>query len=180
MDSMYIWLGIDIDDQLLEVKTKVSAIEKQLHFLHSNFTLPFHISLKISFPIDDSLYETVIQDLTNIYKNIHSFDVEVKGVEYHQTICWIKMKENKLLNEIHDILNHIFLEKYKVPLHEYDLDYQFHTTLFMDEDEKKVHQGYQFIRDISLPQILKVNKLIVGTSPNGKLGTYHVIKEYML
>lgn len=178
--KMFIWLGIDVDNQLLEIKKKANIIEKELNFNHSNFTLPFHISLKMSFNLDDSLFEKVLDDVLSIYQAIKPFEVEVKGIENNHTICWIRMKENEKLNEIHDLLNKHFLEKYNIPLHEYDLDYLFHTTLFMDEDENKINQAYLLIKNSSLPKLLRVNKMIIGGSPSGALGTYKVFKEITL
>lgn len=177
---MYIWLGIDVDNQLLEVKKKAHIIEKELNFKHSNFTLPFHISLKMSFNLDESLFENVLSDVISIYQEIKPFEVEVKGIENNHTICWIKMKENEKLNAIHDLLNKHFLEKYNIPLHEYDLDYLFHTTLFMDEDENKINQAYLLIKKAQLPKVLHVNRMIIGGSPTGTLGTYKVFKEIIL
>ncbi len=177
---MYLWLGINVDQQLSEVKERVKDIEQKLNFSHSNFTLPFHISLKMSFPIEDNCFEMITNDIQKIYQNIHPFNVEVQGIEYKDTICWIKMKENKNLDEIHDLLNEFLLKKYSIPLHEYDLDYQFHTTLFMDDDSAKVKQAYQFIKDAHVEKVLKINKMIIGGSMSGTLGTYKVYKEYLL
>lgn len=177
---MFMWLGIDVDDQLQEIKKEASIIENKLYFLHSNLTIPFHISLKMSFNVDEQLFDHIMTDVINIYKRFHSFEIEVKGIENNDTICWIKMKENQTLNEIHDILNDFLLKKYHIPLHEYDLDYQFHTTLFMDEDKDKVSKAYQLIQHAPVPKVLRVNKMIIGRSPNGALGTYHVFKEYLL
>ena len=50
---MYIWLGINVSDQLREVEAKAREVEDRIGFANSNFTLPPHVSLKISFPVQD-------------------------------------------------------------------------------------------------------------------------------
>lgn len=177
---MYGWIGIDVDSQLSEIKAKASVIERKLGFLHSNFTLPFHISLKMPFDIEDELWGKIVEDVLGIFQTLQPFEVEVSGIEYLETICWIKMKDNQKLSEAHKLLYDFLLRKYDVPLHEYDLDYQFHTTLFMDDDKSKVLEAYNSIKNEPLPKVLKINKLIIGSSPNGALGTYQVNKEFLL
>lgn len=49
---MYIFLEIDVDEQFTEVKSKANIIDKDIGFKNSYFTLPLHISLKVSFKID--------------------------------------------------------------------------------------------------------------------------------
>ena len=174
---MYIWLGIDVDSQLNEIKQEAKRVEREIGFIHSNFTLPLHISLKISFKIDDNLVDKLISDISNFFNTIKPFDIQVEGIEYDQTITWIRMKNNQSLNLIHDELNKFLLEKYDIPLHEYDLDYKFHTTLFMDDDSCKVKKAYDLIKTFEVPLTLRANKFLIGKSKEGKLGTYKVFKE---
>ena len=68
------------------------------------------------------------------------------------------------------------LEKYNIPLHEYDLDYKFHTTLFMDDDWEKVKQAYRKIRHMKLPARLTAERFVIGVSASGALGTYRIYK----
>lgn len=174
---MYIWVGINVDDQLIEIKEKARIIEKNLKFNHSNFTLPFHISLKMSFNINSEDYKSVVNDLTNYFLTLEQFIISVKGIEYENTITWIMMNCNQNLNNIHDQLNKLLADKYHIPLHEYDLDYKFHTTLFMDDDKEKVKKAYDLIKDNLIPSSLVANRFLIGMSEEGKLGTYRVIKE---
>jgi 2'-5' RNA ligase len=171
---MYIWIGINVDDQLKKIKERSFAIEKKLGFKNSNFTLPLHISLKISFEVDDSVYSSVIRTIAEYYQKLNAFEVDVKGIENHEEIIWIRMLSNESINKIHDDLNEILKNKFNVGLHEYDLDYKFHTTLFMDNDSEIIDKAYDLIRNEDLPSKLIVNKFVIGTSESGKLGSYSV------
>lgn len=174
---MFVWCGVNVDSQLAEVKCVAREIEQNLHFQHSNFTLPFHVSLKMSFEVSKQTAEAVKNDLAEFFSQICPFEVEVDCIEYSQNICWIRMKECGELNAIHDKLNEFLLCKYGVPLHEYDCDYKFHTTLFMDDDVEKVREAYERVKNCPLPQKLCANVFDIGESPQGKLGTYKVVKE---
>lgn len=174
---MYLWLGINVDNQLQDIQKIAKKIEKEIGFENSNFTLPWHISLKMSFYIQKEQYSAIIDDIICFYQSIQPFEIEVKGIEYDQNICWIMMKENQFLNQIHDQLNQMLLEKYHIPLHEYDLDYKFHTTLFMDKDENKVKEAFNAIKDRKIPSKLHAFLFVIGSSDSGKLGSYRLTHE---
>ena len=174
---MYIWIGIDVDQPLSEVRRQAMAIDRELQFQNSCFTLPLHISLKMSFEIEDSLANDVISTIEAYYQSVSPFDVKIKGLEKDQVIVWIRMMENRRLNKLHDDLNQLLMEQFDVGLHEYDMDYKFHTTLFMDQDLDKIALAYQQIKHVSLPEVLRANRFVIGTSKSGALGTYSVIKE---
>ena len=175
---MYVWIGIDVDSQLLEIKERVREIENEIRFVNSVFTLPLHISLKISFAIEDNIFESVKNDLLSVFATTESFNIDVSGIEHENNICWIRMQRSAHLDTLHDKLNVILLEKYGVPLHDYDMDYKFHTTLFMDNDFVKVQQAYNELGNASVPSTLIANKFVIGTSESGALGTYKVVYEY--
>ena len=175
---MYIWIGIDVDSQLTEIKEKAIAAERRIGFCNSNFTLPLHISLKISFPIADELFIEVKDDIVAILNEYEAFEIDVCGIELFENICWIRMHRNLDLDDIHDKLNKILLEKYGVPLHEYDTDYKFHTTLFMDKDPSKVLDAFNALHGVEAPSKLIAERFVIGTSESGALGTYRVVFEY--
>lgn len=176
--NMYVWIGIDVDSQLAQIKEKARAIEEKIGFENSNFTLPLHISLKISFPVDSNLFDDVKADIIRVFDESDPFEIYVEGIECHENICWIMMKRNLYLDRIHDRLNTLLLEKYGVPLHEYDMDYKFHTTLFMENNSDKIRDAYSGLYGVCIPKTLMAKKFVIGTSDSGSLGTYRVVYEH--
>jgi hypothetical protein len=67
-------------------------------------------------------------------------------------------------------------DKYGIPLHEYDLDFIFHTTLFMDGDKEKINAAHTLLGDLNLPETLEANTFVIGKSETGENGTYRVYK----
>ena len=174
---MYIWVGIEVESQIAEIKKSAFEIEKKIGFENSNFTLPMHISLKISFPVNDSVANDVIYDIEQLYRLVTPFEIDVDRIECYENISWIRYKQNDKIDEIHDRLNAMLFEKYGVGLHEYDCDYKFHTTLFMENNEEKIRMAYEMIKNVYLPKMISVNKLLIGVSESGKLGSYRVFRE---
>ena len=174
---MYIWIGINVDDQLASIKPQVKQLEDTVGFEHSVFTLPFHVSLKISFEASEGVAENIISDIVKIYGDTAPFSIAVRGIEYEGNIAWIRMIANKEIMSLATRLNLFLKEKYGIPLHEYDLDFKFHTTLFMSDDRERVKKAYLSVKDSPLPQALKVNRFLIGVSNSGELGTYRVVRE---
>ena len=174
---MFIWTGIDVDEQLAGIRDRVRQLEKEQGVTNSNLTLPFHISLKISFEMDEARAAEVVDTLETFYRKLRPFEIPVSGVEYHTTIAWIRMKENETLNRIHNGLNDLLAERFGVGQHEYDRDYLFHTTLCMDEDAALVRGFYKALKDEPLPAVLKAEHFLIGASPSGALGTYRVVRR---
>lgn len=175
-NNTYIWLGINVDEQLSFLWEPVRAIEQRVK-VSNPLSLPFHISLKISFPVDSNRAEEVSEAVEAYYRSLSPFTIPVKGIEHHDNIVWIRMAENEVLNRIHNELNVLLEEKFGVGLHEYDRDYLFHTTLFMDEDSAKMEAAFQVIKDTSLPTVLEGREFLIGCSDSGELGTYRVVKR---
>ncbi len=173
---MYIWVGINVEDQLKEVRRAVDGVFERIDVSNVTCQLPLHISLKISFEIENSLFENALSDITDIYNAQKSFDIKVKGIEKHENIEWIRMYSNESLEALATALNMMLKEKYGIPLHEYDLDFIFHTTLFMDDDAEKINIAHNLLGNVKLPQTLIANTFVIGTSKTGKNGTYSIYK----
>lgn len=173
---MFVWVGINVEEQLKEVRSAVDGVFEKIEISNVTCQLPLHISLKISFEIENSLFSSVLEDITRVYEACEPFEISVKGIEKHENIEWIRMYSNDKIEALATALNGMLLEKYGVPLHEYDLDFIFHTTLFMDDDAQKINAAHSLLGDVYLPERLVANTFVIGNSETGKNGTYRVYK----
>ena len=173
---MYIWVGINVEEQLKEVRGAVDGVFEKIDISNVTCQLPLHISLKISFEIENSLFKNVLNDIIAVYNAQGSFEIKVKGIEKHENIEWIRMYSNEKLEALATMLNMMLKDKYGIPLHEYDLDFIFHTTLFMDDDAEKINTAHSLLGDVYLPEALIANTFVIGTSETGKNGTYRIYK----
>ena len=173
---MYIWVGINVEEQLKEVRSAVDGVFEKIDISNVTCQLPLHISLKISFEIENSLFENVLNDIIAVYNEQEPFEIKVKGIEKHENIEWIRMYSNEKIEALATSLNMMLRDKYGISLHEYDLDFIFHTTLFMDDDAEKIDVAHSLLGDVALPQSLIANTFVIGTSETGKNGTYRVYR----
>jgi 2'-5' RNA ligase len=173
---MFVWVGINVEEQLKETRMAVDGVFEKIEISNVTCQLPLHISLKISFNIENGRFESVLNDIVSIYKAQKPFEIDVKGIEKHENIMWIRMHSNKELEALATSLNEMLKEKYGIPLHEYDLDFIFHTTLFMDDDAQKINAAHNLLSDLCLPQTLIANTFVIGKSETGENGTYRVYK----
>lgn len=173
---MFVWVGINVEDQLKEVRMAVDSVFEKIDISNVTCQLPLHISLKISFEIENELFESVLTDISDIYNAQKTFEIKIKGIEKHENIEWIRMYSNEQLEALATSLNMMLKDKYGIPLHEYDLDFIFHTTLFMDDDADKINAANELLGNVYLPQTLMADTFVIGTSETGKNGTYSIYK----
>ena len=173
---MFVWVGINVEDQLKEVRRAVDGVFEKIDLSNVTCQLPLHISLKISFEIENSMFNNVLNDIVAIYTETTPFDIAVKGIEKHENIEWIRMHSNGSIEALATKLNTMLRDKYGIPLHEYDLDFIFHTTLFMDDDADKINAAHNLLGNLELPKTLVANTFVIGTSAMGKNGTYSIYK----
>jgi 2'-5' RNA ligase len=141
---MFVWVGIDVDSQYDEIKAKAMEIDKDMCFRHSCFTLPMHISLKISFEIDKNQYENVVETILSVYKTVESFEIPVKQIENHGNICWIRMQENNKLNELSAKINDILAKEQEL-----------YTYLNMNEEAKALVDEIKITKQLPSEESLK-------------------------
>ena len=173
---MYIWVGLNVEEQLKDARMAVDRVFDKIDISNVTCQLPLHISLKISFEIENSLFDSILNDIIAIYKLQQPFEIKIKGIEIYQNIEWIRMYSNENLEALATELNIMLRDKYGVPLHEYDLDFVFHTTLFMDDDAEKINAAHNLLDNVYLPETLIANTFVIGKSETGENGTYEIYK----
>ncbi len=177
---MFLWTGLDVSSSLPGLKEAVAEAERKLQPVHSALTLPFHISLKMPFPLQPGQEESINEALRTFCAGCTALTAPVRNVEVLDTIVWIRMAECPELNRMKEQLNALLQTRFGIALHEYDADQVFHVTLFMDEDREKVRQAGAFFESIPLPEILPAERLLTGCSETGELGTYRIIGRQTL
>ena len=177
---MYIWFAIDINDQVLNLRKGAENYANANQLVSPTFTLPFHISLKISCEIADELYHSIVNDVRDLYKDLGPLEIEVKKLEQCGNIIWLTMQDNFMLRCLHNLLDLLFLDKYDIDQHEFDKDFIFHTSVLILDNEKHLQSAFNEISNITLPTTLIANKIIIGSSLTGKAGTYTVNEEILL
>ncbi len=173
---MYLWTAIDVSEQLHPLRRDVERISRELDLDNGALTLPFHISLRISCPIDDALYEQAV-DATEAYlSSLSPFIVRVKGVHRNGDIIWCVMESNPDLEDLHKRLIDFMSADFGVGTHPFDRMFLYHATLFIGAGEK-TEAAFARIRSARTPETLTANRFVIGASESGKIGEYRVIRR---
>ena len=77
---MYLWVAVDLEDQLQEVREELVRIERLICSNDPALTLPLHTSLKISFEVDDKYANEVRNDVREYLSNLKSFRIAPERV----------------------------------------------------------------------------------------------------
>ncbi len=177
---MYIWVAIDVNEQVNKLREVAENYINERGLSSTTFTLPFHISLKISFQISDDKFEDAVSDIREFYKSLKPFEIKTKGIERAGSIVWITMQDSDELVDIHKKLDEMMFEKYGVLQHDFDKDFKFHTSVLALNDAVDILKAYDAIKDTDIPKTLNAESFIIGSSAEGLAGTYSVIEEIEL
>ena len=173
---MHIWIGCKLPEEF-EREIRVFCLEKnqELGLDPVAFSLPQHISLKISFETERTA--EILEDLVGLLSLQPSFRVEIRGIEQNGNILWMTVGENETLRRLHEKLDDHLGNRFGIAQHLFDTCFQFHSTLFIDPDREKIGKMGETLTDVDLPRELMVERILIGTSASGKAGTYSVVRR---
>ena len=161
---MFIWVGCDINPKFIEYREKVKEFNADLNLNKTALNLPQHISLKITFEMDDEIAKRCIKDIIDLLKSTKPFMAKVEQLEMHEGgILWLRIQENEQFKALHNELDEIAIS-YAVKQHAFDKQFIYHSTVIMDENEEKLAAMFEKLKDIPYPEELKINTFLVGTS----------------
>ena len=160
---MLIWVGCDIHPKFTEFREKVKELNADVGASETAFNFPQHISLKITFDMDEDIAKHCIKDIIELLKEAKPFTAKISGLELHDGIIWLRVEENEQFKFLHEELDQIAIS-YAVKQHEFDKSFIFHSTVIMDEDREKLAALYEKLKNIPYPEELKINTFLVGHS----------------
>ena len=175
---MSLWTAADVSLQLADLRKKAQQLNQSFALDETAFSLPQHISLKISCRLDDAQTERACDEISALFAAQQPMLVHPEAIARHQNILWLTFQESDRLSLIHRQLDELLLQKFNVPQHLFDTCFQFHSTLFMDDRTEELDRMQQKLSDFPLPPVLCIRDYLIGCSENGKPGTYRVISKF--
>ena len=173
---MYIWLGCKLPVAFeQEIRQRCLALNRNLGLDTAAFSLPQHVSLKISFSAEEP--EAVLQFLQEFLAGQQAFGVTVQAPEQVGNILWLPITDQPMLPRLHQQLDDLLTRHFGIPQHPFDKEFMFHSTLFIDPDPEKIAQMAALLQDEGFPRKLAVDTFLLGISESGAAGTYRVVKE---
>lgn len=176
---MLVLAAILIENQLKELREHALKIGEQMGVKCPLKVLPMHVSLKKGIEIDQPRLESCVDEICALYSKTDPFPVEVEGLELSDGIVWLRLKENKILSDLHSALVDLSKKEFGIEPNELDSVFKFHSTIFMDK-AKDLGPAFEELKQVNLPQKITVRHFMIGTSENGKPEGYSVFKHFSL
>lgn len=176
---MFIWVGCELPKEFeLDLRDVCLEASDGLALDFACFTLPQHISLKISFDAGRD-YEPVLDFVEELLRKEKRFSVNPKEPEQAGSILWLAFRESGTLRRLHNLLDRDLKRQFGVPQHLFDKAFAFHSTLAMGPVEEIA--SYQSrLAGLELPERLEIRAFLLGISESGKPGTYQVVRRIEL
>ena len=173
---MYLWVGCKLSEDFeQEVRCHCLILNRQIGLDTVAFELPQHISLKISFQTD--CLKGILEYLEAFLSAQQPFDVQILRAEQNGHILWLTVAGNEALFRLHRELDIRLETLFDIPQHEFDRNFAFHSTLFMDKNTEKIAQMENALNAYPFARKLPVDTFLLGISETGAAGTYRVIRE---
>lgn len=173
---MYIWIGCKLPKAFEEkIRTRCLVCNEKIGLNMVAFSLPQHISLKISFSSDR--WEAILCDLSAWLGEQKPATICLREMQLQGNVLWLSAAENAWLTGLHAALDDRLKSRFDVPQHPFDREFMFHSTLFLDEDTQKLAAMRDALAEEFAPQELPVDTFLLGISETGKPGSYRVVRE---
>ena len=173
---MFVWIGCKLPETFETELRRLCLIRNEHIGLDTTaFSLPQHISLKISFETDRP--EETLTFLEHYLSSQQPFSVTLHAPEQMGNILWMPVEENSKLQQLHALLDDQLQKRFGIPQHEFDKRFQFHSTLFIDSDADKLATMTQALAGCVKTQEMKIDRFLLGLSETGKAGSYRVVRE---
>ena len=173
---MYIWIGCKLPVVFeQEIRQRCMTLNRKIGLDTVAFSLPQHISLKISFSAEDP--DATLQFLHGFLAGQQAFTVTVQAPEQMGNILWLPITDQPMLPQLHQQLDDLLTTHFGIPQHPFDKEFMFHSTLFIDPVSEKIAQMAAFLQDVGFPRKLVVDTFLLGISESGAAGTYRIVQE---
>lgn len=173
---MYIWVGCKLPESF-EKKIRGICLEQNetLGLNIAAFSLPQHVSLKISF--SSERHEEILDYLEAFLSGQAPFCVRIQGAAQEGNILWLPVAENETLRRLHDQLDAGLEQHFSIQQHPFDKCFLFHSTLFMDDNTEKLSQMCRRLEKLPIEQELQVDTFLLGLSENNIPGEYRIVRQ---
>ncbi|MBQ9930578.1 MAG: 2'-5' RNA ligase family protein [Oscillospiraceae bacterium] len=173
---MYIWVGCKLPEHFeQQIRSVCLGQNKALNLNTDAFSLPQHVSLKISFP--SQRHEEILKYLEAFLSVQAPFSLRIRSAQQQGNILWLPVEENETLRQLHQQLDARLEQRFGIAQHPFDKCFLFHSTLFMDEDTDKLSQMRKALEAFPVEQVLQVDTFLLGLSENNLPGQYRIVRQ---
>ena len=173
---MFIWIGCRLPAEFERaVRSRCLELNRDIGLGTVAFSLPQHISLKISFDAGADAPE-ILDAVETLLRREKPFYVNPRSIETAGSILWLTFQENPTLRKLHRLLDRTLEQDFGIPQHPLDKSFLFHSTLFLGEPERLAKMQAR-LSGFALPPELVVDTFLLGLSETGEAGSFRVVRQ---
>ena len=125
------------------------------------FRFPLHISLKRTYYVED--YTIVKKEIKKLLDSYSDIVIDRLYPYKNRNMLWLRINNENTLIDLHNKLDNLLLDKFNIPIDEFDKNYVPHITLYRD-DEDKIDILYERLKDKLILNNISIDKYALGTS----------------
>jgi len=173
---MYIWIGCKLPESFeQEIRKRCLELNKDIGLDTASFSLPQHVSLKISF--QTSQHREIIEYLSAFLSSQKPISLQILNPEQAGNILWMPVAENEQLRMLHNQLDSLLENHFGIPQHAFDKCFIFHSTLFIDPDAGKIAKMLASLEKYPTKCALRSDTFLLGLSETENSGDYRIVRE---
>lgn len=172
---MFVWVGALLPKEYeIKVRDICNIHNCDIRLDNVAFSLPQHISLKIAFECKE--YIKAVEIIEKTIRGIEPVVVEIIGINKVPSIIWLDIKENVKLRSIHNKLDEVLLHNLNIYPTELDKCFKFHSTLYLDQNEEKLTDMFNLLKEEEFNENPIINSYAIAISKDGRPGTFKIVK----
>lgn len=174
---MTVWTGATLRHQLQLLRTEIENLSESLESHNLALLFPMHMSLRISFPIEESQLPAVLETIKGYLETQKPILVTPVTIEKVASFIWIRFKPTKRLDSLHEGLVRLLETKYGFPPQNFDQEFIFHSTLFNETNPEILDRAYEAIKAYPLPKRMRLESFVIGVSPDDQIDHFKILHE---
>ena len=172
MNKQLMWFSAVVNDDFHQKMAKI-CLNNNLDLSDRFFRFPLHISLKRTFYTDN--FEEVKNDLKSLINDLTPIIISETYLFCNKDMLWLRFKDETQLIDIHKIIDQFLYDRYQIPIDEFDKNYVPHITLFRDDDENKIIEMFNLVKD-KIPDLSdEIYRFAIGSKLEGN--EFYIVKN---
>ena len=162
MKKQLMWTSVTLKQEDINIIKNICIDNtNDLRLSDRFFRFPLHISLKRTYYVED--YTIVKKEIKKLLDSYSDIVIDRLYPYKNKDMLWLRINNENTLIDLHNKLDYLLLDKFNIPIDEFDKNYVPHITLYRD-DEDKIDILYERLKDKLILNNISIDKYALGTS----------------
>ena len=161
-----VWVcGIIPEDVNNEIKEICLKENEDLNLSERFFRFNLHISLKRTFYTEE--FDQIKDDLKELLSAYKRIDCGNTYLVRNSDMLWLRISEETEIRKIHNEIDKLLSDKYRIMIDTFDKTYVPHITIFHKGDIQNLNKMYQRLSEKLESKKIMIDRFVVGSKSSG-------------